>query len=182
MIDLITMIGNLSKTLPSVQTMLGGLSYLLGIIFVMAALARFRQNVDKGAQGGGKDTKMIVPFSYLFVGAILFFLPTTMHTFSNTLFGSGTSVLQYSDYQPYDIYNSITLLVETVGLVWFIRGCVLLAHASHPEQGQEGSKGFGHKGLLFIIAGLFGINFQSTVNMMNSVMTYLINLTVTSMS
>ncbi len=182
MIDLIAMIGNLSKSLPSVQTMLGGLSYLLGIIFVMVALARFRENIGKGAQGGGKESQIIVPFSYLIIGAILFFLPTTLDTFSSTLFGSGTSVLQYSGYQPYDIYNSMTIVIETAGLIWFIRGCVLLAHSSHPEQGQEGSKGFGHKGLLFIIAGLFAINFHSTVNMMNNVMNYLLDLTVTTSS
>lgn len=179
MIDLITMLSNLSKSLPSVQHLLGGVSYVLGIVFCMVGLNRLRENHEKGPQSGDPKSKTIVPVAYLMAGAGLLFMPTMFDAFSNTLFGSGSSVLEYAGYQPYDVYSSMTILIETIGIVWFIRGCVLIAHASHPEQGREGSKGFGGKGLLFIIAGLFGINFHSTVNMMDTIMNYILSLTVT---
>ena len=177
MIDLSEMLSNLSKSLPAVQYLLGGLSYLMGIGFCITALFRFKDNVEKG-QSSDPGSQMIVPFAYLLIGSALLYIPSTLDALSTTLFGSSTSVLQYDGYQPFDIYGSMTILIETVGLVWFIRGCVLLSHSSHPEQGRTGSKGHGGKGMLFIVAGLFGINFHSTVNMMNTIMNYLINMTV----
>jgi hypothetical protein len=176
MVDLSGMLSNLSKSLPSVQYLLGGLSYIMGIGFCITAMFRFKDNVEKG-QSSEPHAQMIVPFAYLLIGSALLFLPTMLDAMSTTLFGSSASVLQYDGYQPYDIYGSMTILIETVGLVWFIRGCVLLSHASHPEQGQTGSKGVGGKGMFFIISGLFGINFHATVNMMDTIMSYLINLT-----
>ncbi|HVT62824.1 MAG TPA: type IV secretion protein IcmC, partial [Legionellaceae bacterium] len=163
MIDLIAMLGNLSRSLTAVQNLLGGLSYILGMVFIMVALARFRENIEQGGKGGDRRHQIHVAFGYLLAGGLMLFLPSSIQSFSNTLFGTGTSVLQYSGYQPFDIYGAMTILIETIGILWFIRGCVLVAQASHPEHGQEGSKGVGYKGLLFIIAGLFAINFHSTV-------------------
>ena len=174
------MLSNVSKSLPSVQYLLGGLSYLLGIAFCMVALAHFRENVSN--EQGGQNKHHIAPYAYLLSGAMLLYLPTMMDALSTTLFGSSTSVLQYAGYQPYDVFSSMTILIETTGLIWFIRGCVLIAHASHPEQGKTGSKGVGHKGVIFVIAGLLAINFQSTVNMVDTVMNYLLNLTINSPS
>lgn len=178
MVDLSAMLSNLSKSLPSVQYLLGGISYLGGIAFCFAALLRFRDNVEKGQGGGESDSNMTVPFAFLAMGSALLFLPSMMGALSTTLFGSNSSVLEYSGYKPYDIYGAMTILIETIGVIWFIRGCVLLAHASNPEQGRTGSKGLGPKGLMFIIAGLFGINFHSTVLMMDSVMNYLLSITI----
>lgn len=177
MIELSVMLSNASKSLPSVQHLLGGLSYILGIAFCMVALARFRENIEH-EQGGGQQTHHIAPYAYLLSAAMLFYLPSMLDALSTTLFGTSTSVLQYAGYQPYDVYSSMTIIIETAGLIWFIRGCVLIAHASHPEQGRTGSKGVGPKGMIFIIAGLFAINFHSTVNMVDTIMNYLINLTV----
>ena len=172
--DIISMIGNLSQSLPSIQAMLGGMSYILGIVFCMVALARFRDNFAKGGGGGDAQTTMWSPVAYLLAGAAMLFMPTMFDTLSNTLFGAGSSVLQYSGYNPYDIYTSMTILIETIGMVWFLRGCVLLAHSSKPSQGEE--KGHGLKGFLFLIAGLFAINFQSTVNMLNFMLNNLMSL------
>lgn len=165
----------MSKSLPAVQHLLGGLSYLLGIAFCLVALVRFREHVESGSD---QKKHHVAPYAYLLSGAMLLYLPSTMDALSTTLFGSSTSVLQYAGYQPYDVYSSMTILIETTGLIWFIRGWVLISHASHPEQGQTGSKGVGPKGLIFVIAGLFAINFHTTVNMVDTVMNYLISFTV----
>ena len=180
MIDLSEMLSNVSKSLPSVQYMLGGISYLVGVAFCITALLRFRDNMEKDSQGSGEHGQhTMAPFAYLLTGAALLFLPSMMDALSTTLFGSDNTVLQYGGYQPYDIYGAMTILIETIGVIWFIRGCVLLAHASHPEQGRTGSKGLGPKGLLFVVSGLFAINFHATVNMMNSVVNYLLNISPT---
>ena len=161
--DLVTMLSNLSSSLPAVQNLLGGLSYLLGLTFIMSALGKFRQNQEKGPQGG-ESSKSWTPYAYFLSGAAMLYLPSMLGSLSNTLFGAGTSILEYSGYNPYNIYNAMEILIGTIGIVWFLRGCVLLAHSSNPDQGKSSH---GLKGLLFLIAGLGAINFHSTVNMLN---------------
>ncbi len=75
---------------------------------------------------------------YLFFGAVLFYLPTALNIMANTAFGVG-NVLTYSYYNPYSIYNSMGLLIRTAGLLWFVRGTVLVVQASQPElkKGQK---------------------------------------------
>ncbi len=175
MVDLSEMLSNLSKSLPSVQLMLGGLSYILGLSFYISAMIRFKDRMDK-KQSSDPESNLIVPLAYLITGSALLFLPSMMNALSVTLFGSGTSVLEYDGYVPYDIYGAVTILIETIGFIWFIRGWVLITQASHPEQEQTGSKGPLRKGVIFILAGLFGINFHSTVNMVNTAVSYLIAL------
>lgn len=162
--DLVGMFANLSQSLPSVNQLLGGLSYLLGIVFYLNSFNKFKEILQ---EGGSSQNKVVVPVAYFLAGSALFFLPSMMQALSNTAFGTGYNILAYSATNPYDIYHSVSMLIQTAGFLWFIRGCVLLAHASHPEQGQEGSKGHGPKGFLFIVASLFAVNINSTINMLD---------------
>jgi hypothetical protein len=170
--DLIVMFSNLSKSLPAVNDFIGGFSYVFGTMFCVISFIKFKEILEDS----GGQSKAIVPAAYFLVGAGLFFLPTLIDAFSTTLFGTTDNVLAYSASNQYDIYTSMTMLIQTIGFVWFIRGCVLLGHASKPEQGQEGSKGHGPKGLFFIIGGLFGINIYSTVNMVDYIITHLMQI------
>ncbi len=163
MIDLVAMLGNLSASLPSIERLLGGLSYLLGTAFMVISLQKFKEMLDELGRA-----KYVVPFAYFLAACALFYLPSVIDTFSRTLFGTGYNVLAYTPAARTNVYQAMILLIQTAGFIWFIRGCVLLAHASQPEQGQEGSKGMGPKGLMFIFAGLFGINVNSTMAMLNN--------------
>lgn len=174
--DLIVMFANLSRSLPAINYLLGGLSYLLGLVFYVISMNKFKEILD---ESGGQKPKVIVPVAYFLAGSGLFFLPSMIETFSMTLFGSSYNILAYSSGNRNDIYGSITMLIQTAGFIWFIRGCVLLAHASHPEQGQEGSKGHGPKGFLFVVASLFAINIQYTMNMLNYIVTHLMSIAST---
>lgn len=171
-VDIVAMLSNLSQSLPSINSLVGGLSYLLGTAFCITALFKLKEAFDES----GQQQKLIVPLAYLIMGAGLFFLPSLIDSFSTTLFGTTDNVLAYSATNTYDVYSSMTMLIQTIGFIWFVRGCVLLAHASQPEQGREGSKGHGIKGLLFIIGGLFAINIHSTVNMLDYILTHLMQL------
>ena len=59
------------------------------------------------------------------------------------------------------------ILTETAGLIWFVRGCNLLAKSSEP-----GAKN-GAKGLGFLIAGILAMNISSTSQMLNDFFTKL---------
>lgn len=170
--DLIIMIGNLSKSLPDVQNLIGGFSYLFGIVFCLSALIKLKEMFNEG----GDSAKYAVPTAYFLTGIGLLFLPTLMDAFSTTLFGTQDNVLAYSQSNQYDIYNSMVMLIQTIGFIWFIRGCVLVSHASQPHNNQEGGKGMGPKGLLFIIGGLFAINVYSTTGMIDYIVNHIMQI------
>ncbi len=114
---------------------------------------------------------MFTPMMYLLVGALLIYLPSGMDLMANTAFGVG-NVLTYSNYNPANIYSSMGFLIRTAGVLWFIRGCVLVAHSSQPGTQQ------GLKGLVFLIAGVFAMNFDNTIAMINSALDYFVKATL----
>ncbi|AHE66356.1 hypothetical protein Loa_00788 [Legionella oakridgensis ATCC 33761 = DSM 21215] len=76
----------------------------------------------------------------------------------------------YSNYNPYNIYSAMRVVIRTAGLIWFVRGCVLLVHASEPGVQH------GPKGLAFLCAGVLAINFEGTVAVVNVIIEKLILL------
>lgn len=170
-IDLITILGNISQSLYPVQKLITGGAYLLGILFFFTAIGKFKKIGDHRAQSSSHE-RMFTPMMYLLFGALLFYLPSGLDLMANTAFGVG-NVLTYSNYNPANIYSSMGFLIRTGGVLWFIRGCVLLAHSSQPGT-QQGSKG-----LLFLIAGILAMNFDNTIAMVNAALEYFIKATLT---
>jgi hypothetical protein len=164
--DLVAMLGNLSRSLSSFDTLLTGLGYLIGIVFMITAMSKFRKIGDARASSGSQE-KLFIPVAYFFGGAALIFLPSMLTTLSDTVFGS-SNVLQYIQYNPYSVYNSMGIVVQTAGLIWFIRGCVLLVHGSEPGV-QEGPKG-----LAFVAGGILAMN---TMSALNYIVSHLLDLT-----
>jgi hypothetical protein len=169
-IDLVTIIGNISQSLYPVQRLITGGAYLLGILFFITAIMKFMKIGDHRAQSSSRE-KMYTPVMYLLFGAILLYLPSALDVAANTAFGVG-NVLTYTSYNPYNIYSSMGVLIRTAGILWFVRGCVLVAHSSEPGTQQ------GPKGLLFIFAGILSMNFDNTIAMLNSVMSNFISWTL----
>lgn len=159
--DLVTIIGNVSQSLYPLQKLITGGAYLLGILFFLTAISKFRKIAAHGAQSS--QEKMYTPMMYLFFGSLLIFLPTALSIMANTAFGTG-NVLTYTNYNRANIYSSMGLLIRTAGVLWFVRGCVLVAHSSEP-----GAKD-GPKGLVFIIAGILAMNFDNTIAIVNSLL------------
>lgn len=168
--DLVTMIGNLSRSLFPVQHLISGFAYLLGILFFITAIMKLKK--IGGSGGRHSQEKMFVPIAFLLGGAALLFLPSAVVSLSNTAFGAG-NILRYANYNPYNIYSSMGLVIQTAGLLWFVRGCVLLVHASEPGVQH------GPKGLAFLCAGILAMNFESTASFLNGVMQHLESLTLT---
>lgn len=163
-IDLTTILGNLSLSLLSVEDLVLKIGRAAGVLLVISGLIKFTK-IDKYSHEG-----VSAPLAYIFGGTVLYYLPDSSHTISNTLFGHGT-VLQYTDYNSFNIYDSIRILVQTGGLIWFVRGCILLVHSAEPGK-QEGLKG-----MLFVIAGVLALNFNSTAASLNAMFTYFIGIT-----
>jgi hypothetical protein len=165
--DLITIIGNVSQSLYPIQKFISGLAYLIGFLFFITAFEKLKKIGDKRAQSSSQE-KMFTPMMYMLMGAMLLYLPSVLHTLANTAFGVG-NVISYTNYNPTNIYSAMGLLIRTAGILWFVRGCVLVAHASEPGT-QEGPKG-----LAFICAGVLAMNFDNTISVLN----YILNSVMT---
>jgi hypothetical protein len=159
MIDIVKIFTNLVESLGPVQAMLSGFGYIVGVGFVLASLTRFHKAADTQTQSSSQE-KMFVPILYLVMGVGLIFLPTTLNTMANTAFGVG-NILSYSEDTEDKLVGAIKFLIETTGIIWFVRGSILLTHASHPGV-QEGPKG-----LTFLVAGVFAMNFDNTVHVVD---------------
>lgn len=167
--DLVTIIGNISRSLIPMQSLITGVGYVVGILLVVTAVLKFRET----AEGGGHGSHIFIPLVYFIGGAALIFLPSAVGTLSATVFGNG-NILQYTPYSPYDIYGAMSVVIRTAGAIWFVRGCVLLVHSSEPGV-QEGPKG-----LTFLFAGILALNFEGTFAMVNYIVDQLLSLTYKS--
>lgn len=166
--DLVTMLGNLSQSLQSVMYLIGGFSYLAGIILFVSGLMRLKKAYGSVGQSHESPFKAV---AFMLTGAALFFLPTTIHVVSSTIFGS-TSVLQYAQVNKDDIFQSVGILIQTAGLIWFIRGCIMVLHANKSSGQEEGTRGF-----FFLCAGVMAINFSLTVGAISYIINQLLSLT-----
>lgn len=152
--DIVTMLQNLVKSTGNLQHITTGFSYLLGILFIYTALSKWKK-VSGSTPSSPSQVKMAVPLAYFLAGGAMLFLPTMVQVASNTFFGAGT-VLSYASFNQVDIQSMIYSLIKLAGVIWFVRGCVLIAHGSNP--------GFKHgfKGWVFLFSGIFAMNFQQT--------------------
>lgn len=166
-IDLVAMLGNLSQSLQSVTYLIGGFSYLAGIILFFSGLMRLKKAYGSVGQSHESPFKAV---AYILTGAALFFLPTTIHMVSNTVFGA-TSILQYAQVNKNNLFQSVGILIQTAGLIWFIRGCIMVLHANKSSGQDEGVRGF-----FFLCAGVMAINFSLTMGAINYLINQLLNL------
>lgn len=148
--------------------MLSGFGYLTGIFFVFVSLLKFRK-IASGSPQSPSQEKILIPLTYMGIGAGLIFMSSLVSVLANTLFGSA-NVLAYTSNNDATVMSVMTFLIQTAGVLWFVRGSVLLVHASEPGV-KEGSKG-----LTFIFAGVFAINFETTFEMLNALFTYLFSV------
>lgn len=162
-IDLTTILGNISQSLLAVESLAAGLGYMVGILFVMSGVVKLTK-VHKHSR-----EKASTPVVYILGGTALIYLPSTLQIFTNTVFGQ-TNILQYTTYSAYSVYDAIRIMVQVSGVIWFVRGIVLLVHASEPGQQH------GKKGMMFVLAGIIAVNFDYTVNAANTLFAHALSL------
>ena len=163
-IDFTSILNNISQSLRPVEALVAGVAYVFGILFVISGC--FKLTKIRGVSREGTATAL----ACILGGVALIYLPSSITVLSTTFFGT-SNILQYTSYNTYSIYGSVKLLIQTSGLIWFVRGCVLLIHAAEP------GKQHGMKGVLFVIAGILSMNLDYTVYTFDALATYLIGLT-----
>lgn len=163
MVDYSQIIINFGQSLTPLSNLFAGFSYLLGLVFVFVALNKIRE-MSMARTGSNVSFPALC---YLLGGAFLLYLPTYIDVMSDTFFGQETNPLAYYTY-PYDgsdaVIYYITQMIQVGGLVFFVRGTVLLIEASLP-----GSQ-HGLKGLAFIVGGVMMMNYTETQELISGLL------------
>jgi intracellular multiplication protein IcmC len=164
----------LAESLAPVERLLTGGAYLIGCAFLFKAIYSLKVYGEARTMMSN-SASVKEPIMYLMVGAILIYFPTGFKVFMQSTFGY-QNVLQYapvnSSNQALDtlfgsgsvVGRPLTMLIQVVGIIAFVRGWVLVARSA--SQGQPpGGTG---KGLIHVFGGILAINIVGTINMINN--------------
>jgi len=168
MIDLTTMLINLSHAMQPIQSLLSGIGYLFGLVFFVSGLIKLKKVGE--SRGGGHQEGAFSSLAFIVGGSLLIYLPSSVTVMSNTFFGASNVLSYSSDIAGSPFYDAMMVIIQTAGLIWFVRGTVLIINASKPGE-QNGPKGF-----TFLIAGILAINIQSSIEAFNYALNYLFSM------
>lgn len=170
----VDILNNIAASLEPVQRLISGAAYLIGIAFAMKAIYSLKVYGESRSQMA-QSSSIKEPITYFLVAGMLIYMPTgfavmmkSTFGYSNvlayapingsgqvisSLFGSGSSVGQ-----------SLSLIIQVIGMIAFVRGWVLIARSA--SQGQPpGGTG---KGLTHIFGGILAMNIVGTLQIINN--------------
>lgn len=167
------MFANIATNMLSFQRLITGAAYVMGISFAFKAIYSLKIYGEARTMMSS-HTSIKEPVMYLIVAGMLVYFPTGLSMMLMTTFGS-TSILQYA---PIETSNSamnvffgssrigrpLSIMIQTIGIIAFIRGWVLIARSA--AQGQPPG-GMG-KGLMHVFGGILAMNIVATLQMINN--------------
>lgn len=164
-------LNNLADSLVEVEYLVTGAAYLMGIGFAMKAFFTLKSHGEQRSSmsGTGNMKEAVV---YVMVAMMLLYFPSAFEALMNTTFGY-SSVLSYSE-NPYltsivgtdsEVGNSITLIIQVVGLFAFIRGWIMIARGATQGGQTQGQTG---KGLMHVFGGILAMNIVGTVEVITN--------------
>jgi intracellular multiplication protein IcmC len=170
----VDILANIASNMQSIERMVSGAAYLIGIVFAMKALMSLKElGESRSAQSGKSGVKE--PLMYFLVAGILIYLPTGFQIAMNSTFGY-SNVLAYapinSNNSTLDVLfgsnstagKSLSIIIQTLGLIAFVRGWVLVAKTSSTGQPPGGTG----KGMVHVFGGVLAMNIVGTLQIINN--------------
>ncbi|EHL31846.1 hypothetical protein [Legionella drancourtii] len=170
----VNILNNVANNLLPVERLITGAAYLIGCAFLFKGVYCLKQYGEQRTMMSS-NTNAKEPITYLLVGTMLIYFPTTFSMFMQSSFGY-QNVLQYA---PVNSGNStldtlfgsgsvvgrpLTIIIQVIGLIAFVRGWVLIARAAGSGS-QPGATG---KGLMHVFGGILAVNIVGTLQMINN--------------
>jgi len=170
----IDIINNIAKSMIPIQKLISAVAYILGIMFAIKALMTLKQFGESKSAMSGSTHSIKEPLMYFLVAGMLLYFPTGLKIMNNTIFGPDYSPLSYLSTQNPGgdflfgsgsaVGKSLSLIIQTLGGIAFVRGWVLIARASSQGQ-QPGGTG---KGLMHVFGGILAMNIVLTLQIINN--------------
>ncbi len=165
---------NIISSLLSIEKLIVGAAYLMGISFGIKALFSLKKLAEAKSQMADHGS-IKEPLIYLLVAAMFLYFPTGFAVLMQTTFGytnvltyvpvtSGSSSLQslFGDNSAFGY--TLSVLIQVVGAIAFVRGWVLIARSA--AQGQPpGGTG---TGLVHVFGGILAMNIVGTLQIVNN--------------
>lgn len=168
-------LNNIASNLLPVERLITGAAYLIGLAFAFKAIYSLKAYGESKSMMSSNNANLKESLVYLFVAGIFIYFPTGMAVILQTTFGS-SSILQYapvnSEIQGIGtlfgsgslVGRSLAIIIQTVGLISFVRGWILVARtASHGQ--PPGGTG---KGLMHVVGGILAMNIVATLQIINN--------------
>ena len=167
-------LNNVANSMPSVERLVTGGAYLIGLAFVFKAIATLK-SYGESKTSMSSSSSIKEPIVYLVSGAMLIYFPTAFKIFMQTSFGY-ENVLQYAPINSSNnaidtlfgsgsaVGEPLSIIIQVIGVIAFVRGWILIARSA--SQGQPpGGTG---KGLMHVVGGILAMNIVDTLDMINN--------------
>ncbi|ARG96827.1 type IV secretion protein IcmC [Legionella micdadei] len=170
----VDILNNIANNLLPVERLITGAAYLIGLAFAFKAIYTLKAYGESRSMMSN-SASIKEPIIYMVVAAIFIYFPTGLAIMLQTTFGS-SSILQYAPVNSNNpgisalfgtgsvVGRPIAIIIQTIGLIAFVRGWILIARSA--SQGQPpGGTG---KGLVHIFGGILAMNIVATLEIINN--------------
>jgi intracellular multiplication protein IcmC len=165
-VDIPNILLHLKDSATPIIKLTTAVSYVIGFWLAVSAIKDLKViGESHGAPPGGGG--LGGPLARFAIGVALVYLPSTIGATMVTLWGSDSIKAYTADRAGFtQVKEAAVLLVRAIGYISFIRGFVILSHAT--EQGaQQGTLG---KGIMHIVGGVLAINIVATIDTLKETM------------
>lgn len=170
----VDILANIAKSMEPIERLVSGAAYLIGILFALKAIYSLKVYGEARTMMSS-NSNIKEPVTYFLVAGILIYLPTGFQILMNSTFGYA-NVLAYAPINSNNqtlstlfgpnssVGRPLSLIIQVIGLIAFVRGWVLIARAA--SQGQPAG-GTG-KGLMHVFGGIMAMNIVGTIQIINN--------------
>jgi len=159
-VNIATMMQNLSQTVPQLMQLLTAVAYVMGMGFTVKGILDLKKYGESRTQMS-TNADLRGALIFLFIGAALLYLPTTVHVGLSTFWKSPNPYQYIDETQDAwgDMLKNVFMIIQLIGTFAFIKGLVVLTQLSG-HHGQPGTVG---KAAAHIIGGVLCINIYQFV-------------------
>ena len=159
------MLKHLSQDVPNLMRLVTSIGFVMGFFFIIKGLMEMR-HFGESRTMMSQEHGITKPLAYIFVGAMLLYLPGIVHVGLGTLWGVPVNPYAWqtqSSGSASSVSDAVFMIVQLIGTISFIRGLVILTQLG----GGHHQGGFA-KALAHIVAGILCINLYGFLQVMSS--------------
>lgn len=157
--DAMQVLNRIADQIPQLTGLVNGIVFLIGLGFIIGGLMKLKHFGEQRTMMSGHHSWGSAVL-FLFIGALLLFLPSTIEVGTSTFFSTPClDCYPTAADSPFTAFFKVVYaVVGFVGLIAFVRGLIILSHVG--EQSQHGTLA---RAMTHIIAGILCMNIGAFV-------------------